>query len=149
MTVEGSSSSRSHTWESARGRLVISEPTAGVIVFTYDGHMTVDVVPFIEATVDRVLAEGVRPDLFIDLDRLTSYDSAYRKAISSWGARLHRRFGEVRVFVRSRLVAMGIAVSNLTASNKLKPTTSRAQFQAALDESIRQHLQQAATQGTA
>jgi anti-anti-sigma regulatory factor len=149
MTVEGMISSRSHTWESARGRLVISEPTAGVIVFTYDGHMTADVVPFIEATVDRVLAEGLRPDLFIDLDRLTSYDSAYRKAISSWGARLHRRFGEVRVFVRSRLVAMGIAVSNLTASNKLKPTTSRAQFQAALDESIRQHLHQAAAQGTA
>jgi anti-anti-sigma regulatory factor len=149
MTVEGISSSRSHTWESARGRLVISEPTAGVIVFTYEGHMTAEVVPFIEATVDRVLAEGLRPDLFIDLDRLTSYDSAYRKAISSWGARLHRRFGEVRVFVRSRLVAMGIAVSNLTASNKLKPTTSRAQFQAALDESIRQRLHQAAAQGTA
>jgi anti-anti-sigma regulatory factor len=142
MTVEGTSSGRSHTWESPRGRLVISEPAAGVIVFTYDGHMTADVVPFIEATVDRVLAEGLRPDLFIDLDRLTSYDSAYRKAISSWGARLHRRFGEVRVFVRSRLVAMGIAVSNLTAANKLKPTTSRAQFQAALDESIRQRRQQ-------
>ena len=139
MTVEGNRSSRSHTWESPRGRLVISEPTAGVMVFTYDGHMTADVVPFIESTVDRVLAQGLRPDLFIDLERLTSYDSAYRKAVSSWGARLHRRFGEVRVFVRSRLVAMGIAVSNLTASNKLKPTTSRAQFQAALDESIRQH----------
>jgi anti-anti-sigma regulatory factor len=142
MTVEGISSGRSQTWESPRGRLVISEPAAGVIVFTYDGHMTADVVPFIEATVDRVLAEGLRPDLFIDLDRLTSYDSAYRKAVSSWGARLHRRFGEVRVFVRSRLVAMGIAVSNLTAANKLKPTTSRAQFQAALDESIRQRRQQ-------
>jgi anti-anti-sigma regulatory factor len=145
----GMASGRSHTWESARGRLIISEPTAGVMVFTYDGHMTEDVVPFIEATVDRVLAEGLRPDLFIDLDRLTSYDSAYRKAISRWGARLHRRFGEVRVFVRSRLVAMGIAVSNLTASNKLKPTTSRAQFQAALDESIRQRLRQAATRSTA
>lgn len=142
MTVEGISSGRSQTWESPRGRLVISEPAAGVIVFTYDGHMTADVVPFIEAAVDRVLAEGLRPDLFIDLDRLTSYDSAYRKAVSSWGARLHRRFGEVRVFVRSRLVAMGIAVSNLTAANKLKPTTSRAQFQAALDESIRQRRQQ-------
>ena len=149
MTVEGSSSSRSHTWESARGRLVISEPTAGVIVFTYDGHMTVDVVPFIEATVDRVLAEGVRPDLFIDLDRLTSYDSAYRKAISSWGARLHRRFGEVRVFVRSRLV-VGFSLFDAVRFDTAMPiATSRAQFQAALDESIRQHLQQAATQGTA
>jgi hypothetical protein len=148
MTVEGTSSSRSHTWESPRGRLVISEPTLGVMVFTYDGHMTSDVVPFIEATVDRVLARGLRPDLFIDLERLSSYDSAYRKAISSWGARLHRRFGEVRVFVRSRLVAMGIAVSNLTASNKLKPTTSRAQFQAALDASVREHMLRASASET-
>lgn len=149
MTFDGTSSERSHTWESPRGRLVISEPALGVIVFTYDGHMTSDVVPFLEATVDRVLAEALRPDLFIDLERLTSYDSAYRKAISSWGARLHPRFGEVRVFVRSRLVAMGIAVSNLTASNKLKPTTSRAQFQAALDASIREHLLRGAAQSTA
>lgn len=149
MTVDGSRTNRTHIWESPRGRLVISEPTAGVMVFTYDGHMTADVVPFIEATVDRVLADGLRPDLFIDLDRLTSYDSAYRKAISSWGARLHRRFGEVRVFVRSRLVAMGIAVSNLTAANKLEPTTSRAKFQAALDESVRQHSMRHASQSTA
>jgi hypothetical protein len=101
--------------------------------------MSVDVVPFVEATVDRVLAAGLRPDLFIDLERMTGYDSAYRKAISSWGARLYRHFGEVRVFVRSRLVAMGIAISNLTAANKLRPITNRTHFQAALDESIRQH----------
>jgi hypothetical protein len=149
MAVEGKSPERSHTWESPRGRLVISEPALGVILFTYDGHMTSDVVPFIEATVDGVLATGLRPDLFIDLERLSSYDSAYRKAISSWGARLHRRFGEVRVFVRSRLVAMGIAVSNLTASNKLKPTTSRAQFQAALDASVREHQLRASAHDTA
>src|SRR5262245_42929006 len=90
---------RSHNWESPRGRVVISEPTAGVIVFTYFGHATADMVPFIEATVDRVLAAGLRPDLFIDLELMKGYDSAYRKAISGWGARLYRRFGEVRVFV--------------------------------------------------
>jgi hypothetical protein len=140
MTIEqASTTARSHTWESARGRVIISEPTPGVIVFTYHGHATADFVPFIETTVDGVLAAGLRPDLFIDLEQMSGYDSAYRKAVSSWGARLYRRFGEVRVFVRSPLVAMGIAVSNLTAANKLKPTTNRAHFNAALEASIRHH----------
>ena len=129
----------SETWESARGSLVISCPGAGVMLFTYRGYMTAAVVPFIERAVDRMLATGVQPDLFIDLERMTGYDSEYRRAISQWGARMHRRFGEVRVFVRSKLVAMGIAVSNLTAANKLKPTTNRAQFVADIAAAVARH----------
>lgn len=129
----------SETWESPRGALVISHPVLGVILFTYRGHVTVDAVPFIERAVDRVLAAKDRPDLFIDLDRLTGYDSSFRQEISKWGARMYRRMGEVRVLVRSRIVAMGIAVSNLTAGGKLKPTTRRADFQKALDEAIVRH----------
>jgi hypothetical protein len=45
----------------------------------------------------------------------------------------------VRVFVRSKLVAMGIAVSNLTAANKLKPTTNRAQFVADIAAAVARH----------
>jgi len=125
------------TWESPRGSLVITQPAPGVMLFTYHGYMTAEVVPFIERSVDRVLAAGLRPDLFIDLGAMTGYDSAYRKAVSAWGTRMHRHFGEVRVFVRSKLVAMGIAVSNLTAANKLKPTASRARFQADMEEAVR------------
>lgn len=124
------------TWESERGRLVISQPVLGVMVFTYSGHASLPAVEFIERTVDRVLAKGVKPDLFIDLDSIEGYDTAYRRAISAWGARNYRRFGEVRVMVRSRIVAMGIAVSNLTAANKMKPTTKRHEFDAALDAAI-------------
>jgi hypothetical protein len=137
--------STAERWESPRGSLVIGEPVPGVIVFTYRGYMTADVVPFIESTVDRVLAAGLRPDLFIDLELMSGYDSAYRKAVSSWGARMHRHFGKVRVFVRSKLVAMGIAVSNLTAANKLEPTTNRAAWQSALSEAIARHAAGAAS----
>jgi NAD(P)-dependent dehydrogenase (short-subunit alcohol dehydrogenase family) len=106
---------------------------------SYRGYMTAAVVPFIEHAVDRVLATGVQPDLFIDLELMTGYDSEYRRMVSQWGARMHRRFGEVRVFVRSKLVAMGIAVSNLTAANKLKPTTNRAQFGADMAAAVARH----------
>ncbi len=126
-------------WECPKGRLAISHPAPGVIVFTYDGRVTADAVPFIEQSVNRVLSCGVVPDLFIDLERMKGYDSEYRRAISRWGAKNYLRFGEVSVFVRSRLVAMGIAVSNLTAAGKLQPTANRAHFQAALDRAIARH----------
>src|SRR5262249_49153281 len=118
-------------------------PVLGVIVFTYDGHMTVGAVAFVERSVNRVLALKDRPDLFIDLAKMTGYDSDYRREISKWGERMQSRFGEVRVLVRPRIVAMGIAVSNLTARGKLKPTTQRAEFQKALDEAIARHAARA------
>jgi hypothetical protein len=126
-------------WESPRGSLAISHPAPGVIVFTYHGHMTAEVVPFIERSVDRVLAAGHRPDLFIDLDDMSGFDSAYRQEVSRWGSRCFRAFGEVRFLVRSKLIAMGIAVSNLTAGGRLKPTTRRSEFQSALDAAISRH----------
>jgi hypothetical protein len=127
------------TWQSARGSLMISQPVHGVMVFTYQGHMGASVVPFVERAVARVLQSGVRPDLFIDLGQMTGYDSDYRKAISAWGARMYREFGEVRVFVQSKIVAMGIAVSNLTSAGKLKPTTERERFDQFLREAIARH----------
>lgn len=139
MIAEGIGEENVEIWASPRGRLVISQPVSGVMVFTYRGHMNAPVVPFIERSVDRVLASGVRPDLFVDLGSMSGYDSDYRKAISQWGARHYRQFGEVRFFVRSKLVAMGIAVSNLTAAGKIRPTTDRAQFQAALDDAVSRH----------
>jgi hypothetical protein len=135
MTVE----SDTETWESPRGSLVISHPAPGVIVFTYHGYMTAEVVPFIERSVNRVLAAGHRPDLFIDLADMSGYDSAYRQEVSKWGSRHQRRCGEVRFLVRSKLIAMGIAVSNLSAGGRLLPTTRRSEFQSALDAAITRH----------
>src|SRR5688572_4332279 len=135
MTQEGTNQNI-EKWESPQGSLAISHPAPGVIVFTYHGHMTADVVPFIERSVDRVLAAGHRPDLFIDLDHMSGYDSDYRQEVSKWGARFYRRFGEVRFLVRSKIIAMGIAVSNLTSEGRLRPTTRRSEFQSALDAAI-------------
>lgn len=126
-------------WESPRGTLVISQPVRGVIVFTYDGYMVADVVPFIESTVNEVLAAGLRPDLFIDVWNMTGYDSLYRKNVSKWGSSYFKRFGENHFLVRSKLIAMGIAMSNLTSEGRLKSTTRRAEFQARLDEAIARH----------
>jgi hypothetical protein len=118
---------------------VITHPVTGVIVFTYRGQIGIGAVPVIERAEARVAALGIRPDLFIDLENVTGYDSDYRAAVTQWGARTNHRHGEVHVLVRSILVAMGIAVSNLSAVNKLKPTRKRAEFQAAIEAAIERH----------
>lgn len=137
--IPNDAAARVDTWSSPRGSLAIEHPVFGVIRFVYNGYMTADVVPFLEASVKRVTDAGLRPDLFIDLTQMTSYDSDYRKAISKWGSENYRRFGEVRVLVRSKLIAMGIAVSNLTAEGKLKPTTQRSDFETAFATAMARH----------
>jgi hypothetical protein len=124
------------TWESAFGRLVVTRPTRDVMVFTYSGHVTADVVPFIADSVERVLASGARPEMFIDMDRLDGYDSEYRQAITDWGRLNHPRFGAIHVLSGSKIVAMGVALSNMKGGGRLKTTTERAEFQSALQASI-------------
>jgi hypothetical protein len=120
---------------------VISYPAPAVLLFTYQGYMTADVVPFIDQTVARVLATGARPDLFVDLGRLDGYDSDYRRSITRWGAANIRYFGDYWFFVRSRLVAIGVAVSNITAGGRLQVTTKRAEFDAAMSAAVRRQSQ--------
>jgi hypothetical protein len=110
------------------------------MLFSYQGYMTADVVPFVEQVVARVLATGAHPDLFVDLGRLDGYDSDYRRSITRWGVRNRRHFGDYWFFVRSRLVAIGVAVSNLAAGGTLKATTKRAEFDAAIRAAVRRQM---------
>jgi hypothetical protein len=122
--------------ESSRGRLTISHPVPHVILFTYWGYLTAEFVPFIEASVDRVLAAGIRPDIFVDLGRVSGYESEYRRGVSKWGSRNYQHFGQVRFLVQSRIMAMGVTVSNLTAGGVIKATTKRSDFEAALQVAL-------------
>lgn len=128
---------RDETCESPRGRLTISHPVPHVILFTYWGYLTADFVPFVEASFDRVLAAGIRPDIFVDLGRVTGYESEYRRGISQWGARNYRHFGQARFLVQSRIMAMGVTVSNLSAGGIIKATPKRSDFEAALQPALR------------
>lgn len=125
------------TWESARGRLTITYPAPSVMLFTYGGHLTVDVVPFVDASVDRVLKSGLRPRFFVDLEQVRSYDSEYRQAIKAWGLRVDREVAGWFFLVRSRLVAMGVTFSSMWLQSPVKATAERSEFDAALQAAAR------------
>jgi hypothetical protein len=130
-------------WQSPRGSLVISYPGGAVMVFTYHGYMTADVVPFVDACSDRMLATGATPDFYVDLEDLAAFDSEYRRQITKWGERAYRSVGEAVFLVRSRIIAISVAVSNLAVGGKIKAVTKRADFEAAVDAAVRRHTGQA------
>jgi hypothetical protein len=128
---------REDVWRSDRGSLVIRYPARHVLVFKYEGHIGEAVVPFVATAVDRVLASGITPDIFVDLEHMSGYDSAYRIAITKWGSRVRKQLGQFMLLTRSRLVAMGVAVSNLAVGGSLSATTKRTEFDAAIAISVR------------
>jgi hypothetical protein len=102
------------------------------MLFTYRGHLTADVVPFIDATVDRVLRAGIRPHFFVDLEHVSGYDTEYRRAMGPWARRVELDVEGWFFLVRSRIVAMGVTISTLHARAPIKATTKRSEFEAAM-----------------
>jgi hypothetical protein len=128
---------RDEVWRDDRGKLTIRYPASHVMIFKYEGHFGETVVPFVEASVNRVLAAGVVPDIYVDLEHMTGYDSAYRIAITKWGNTVRDRCGKWMMLTRSRLVAMGVAVSNMATGGTLEATTKRTEFDVEVAASIR------------
>lgn len=124
-------------WASARGRLAITHPARGVMLFTYGGHLSADVVAFVEASVDRVLEAGIRPHFFVDLEQVSGYDSEYRHAIARWSRRVETDVEGWFFLVRSRIVAMGVTISTLRSLAPIKATPRRSEFEAAMQTALR------------
>jgi hypothetical protein len=125
------------TWESAHERLTITYPARGVMLFIYGGHLTADGVPFVDASVDRVLKAGIRPHLFVDLEQIRGYDTEYRHAIGRWARRVEDDVEGWFFLVRSRIVAMGVTLSTLRARAPIKATAKRPEFEAAMQAAAR------------
>jgi len=124
-------------WRGDRGDLVVSYPAKTVILFRYTGHIDATVMPTIVSSVDRVLRAGIRPDIFVDLYDVTGYDSQYRIEVTKWGGTIRDRVGVFMLLVRSKLVAMGVSVSNLALGGFMTATSKRGQFDTGLAVAIR------------
>jgi hypothetical protein len=135
--VEESNVDGAETWVSPRERLSITYPARRVMLFTYGGHLTADGVPFVDASVDRVLKAGIRPHLFVDLEQISGYDTEYRQAIGQWARRVEIDVEGWFFLVRSRIVAMGVTLSTLRARAPIKATAKRSEFDAALQAAVR------------
>jgi hypothetical protein len=99
-----------HTSNRGELRLWLAAPT--VLVFKYRGYSDAGYLPFIDRVYERTLArvEG-QIAVFADCELQTGYDTEFRRGIVAWSKGIVPFPAPYCLYVKSRLVAMGIAVA--------------------------------------
>jgi hypothetical protein len=122
-----------------------------VLVFKYKGHTDAAYLAFIDSVYDRTLAQLSSPThVFIDCEDQTGYDAAFRTGITEWGKRVVPRSTTYCLFVRSRLVAMGVTLAKLLGGSAVQHAdvvTDRNAFRSKLEAAIQRSYTDASIQG--
>ena len=127
-----------HPWklstQHARGTVEIEGDTQRsphALVVRVTGHATADMVPVLDANIER-MGRGHPPfRLFYDFERLSGYDTATREAMAENSARWEPLVGDNRTtfLVRSRVVAMGISVVAMVRGRSYLVLTDRVAWE--------------------
>jgi hypothetical protein len=130
-------------YRTERGELRIWLPAPTVMVFKYRGYTEVGHIEFIERVFeDQFGTERGHLHLFVDAEEQTGYDAAFRKRTSAWSSRVEPRTDTYCVFVKSRLVALGVSLTVLAVGGCVSVVSKRSAFRSRLETSVRQSLAQ-------
>lgn len=120
-----------------RGQLRMWLPAETVIVLEYQGYADESFVDFIEDISREALARSTCSfDLFVDTERQTGHASAFRTRMLKWSRRFAARTESSCYLVKSRWIAMGIAILKASVGlpgARTQVTTSREVFRSKLD----------------
>jgi len=120
----------------------LAAPT--VLVWKYRGYSDAAYLPFIAMVYDRTLANlRGRTAMFVDCELQTGYDSDFRRGLVAWTNRMLPLPSTYCLFVKSRLVAMGISLARLAVggpAQHVEVVTSRDAYRAKLEAAVRQSL---------
>ena len=120
------------TLTTTKGSLEIWQPAPGVVFQRCKGHATVGFSETITQRLDVLLSKGIRPVVFDDWEGLTSYDSGARIHLTAWTAENASKLRGIHMLFRSKLVAMGVTVANLTLKGGMATYASRPEFESVL-----------------
>jgi hypothetical protein len=128
-----------HRTDRGELRLTVAAPT--VFVFEYKGYSDEGFVDFIESVWDSTFSrKDCAVQCFADTEAQTGYSSAFRVRLTDWSKRMAARTDTYCLLVRSRWVAMGIAIVRATIglpAAHAEVTTHREVFRAKLEAAIR------------
>ncbi len=129
---------------SERGELAMWLAAPTVLVWKYKGYSDADYLPFIAMVYDRTLANlRGRTAMFVDCELQTGYDSDFRRGLVAWSKTMLPLPSTYCLFVKSRLVAMGISLARLAMGGQAQHVdvvTSRDAYRTRLEASVRQAL---------
>jgi hypothetical protein len=127
-----------------RGELGMRLPGPTVLVMEYRGYSDDGFIPFIERVWEETFArQSCVVQIFADTEAQTGYTSGFRVGMTNWSRRMISRTDTYCLLVRSRWVAMGIAISRAAVglpAAHAEVTTSRGVFTAKLDAAVRRSL---------
>lgn len=128
-----------HVTERGELRMWLAAPT--VLVMKYRGHSDAGFIDFIEAVWQRTLEPAPGPlQIFADTELQTGFAHAFRTGMVRWNSRIVGRTDTYCLLVKSRWVAMGIALVRATVgapARHAEVTTRREVFHSRLDGAVR------------
>ena len=143
--MPSASTGASFEHRTARGRLRIWLAAPTVMVFEYWGHSDASFAEFYEKVIDDVLGDQDGLHFFIDCEAQTGFDAEFRRRIADCARRHEPRTLTYYILVRSRVVALGIALVSLIVRGKTQVVSSRAAFDAQLKIAVRRSLEDTRT----
>jgi hypothetical protein len=124
------------TLTTSRGSIEVWQPAAGVVCSRCRGHAPVGFSETLTHRLDALIKLGMHPVVFDDWEELASYDPLTRVHVTAWTAANADKLSGIHVLLKSKLVAMGVTVANVTLRGSVKAYTSRAEFEAALADTV-------------
>lgn len=91
-------------------------------------------VPILEAY--ETLSKTEPLHFFADAEQLVNYDSRLRTAITARFLPDRKRFEQLQVMLKSKIVAMGVSVANLALGGIVDVTNDPQAFKASLDSCL-------------
>ena len=120
------------------GSATTTSPAPGIFRTNVEGHLDVTMARHVVEAGDRVAAAAGFLVAFHDWEAVTGYETQARVVLTEWGVRLGKRVERVHLLVKSRIVAMGVAIAGLVLRGMLVSYTDRKAFEAALADRIAQ-----------
>ena len=131
----------SFTHETERGDLRMWLVTPSTLVMLYHGYSDAGFMDFVEDVWQRTLESAPgKLQIFADTEQQTGFAHGFRSGMVKWNKRIVSRTDTYCLLVKSRWVAMGIALVRATLgmpAHHAEVTSSRAVFHARLDATVR------------
>lgn len=123
-------------WTTERGEVRAAVRAPGVVVLEVIGHSDHRTYPLMIAKVEEEIAAGREVSWFGDYERMTSFDPDVRAELAKFTKTHRKHFTVVGILLRSRLVALGVAVANVMVGGFIRVFTTRSAYERALEERI-------------